>query len=94
MFLIDRKDLKKLPALSIRSLNKAFLYPEPVLIRCDFEKSFKEQVRWSALSGQKPASQEQPTEHISRKSLSPETRYLMIEKECLDIKWVLDSLRY
>lgn len=47
MYLIDWKALKKLPALSIRSRNKSFFYPEPVLIRCDFEKSFKEQVRWS-----------------------------------------------
>lgn len=94
MYLIDWKDLKNLPALSIRNHNKAFLYSEPVLIRCDFEKSFKVQVRWRAQLVQKPASQEQSIEHISRKSLSPETRYLMIEKECLDIKWVLDSLRY
>lgn len=60
---------KKSQALSIKNHNKAFLYSVPMLIRCDFKKSFKVQVRWRAGLVQKPASQEQPTEHIHRKSL-------------------------
>lgn len=74
------KKKKKLPVLSIRSHHQTFLYTEPVLIRRDFEKSFKVQVGWGTLLVRKPASREQSIEHISRKSLSPETRYLMIEK--------------
>lgn len=52
--------------------------------------------RWNeSTAGTETSGQEQSIGHISRKSLSPETRYLMIEKKgCLDIKWVLDSLRY
>lgn len=60
---------KKSQALSIKNHNKVFLYSVPMLIRCDFKKSFKVQVRWRAGLVQKPASQEQPTEHIHRKSL-------------------------
>lgn len=50
MNLVDLKDLfKKLPAWSISSRNKAFWYTKAELIKCDFEKSFKAQVRSRAL---------------------------------------------
>lgn len=37
---------------------------------------------------------EQPILYLSRKLQPWETRYSTIEKECLAIKWALDSLRY
>ena len=38
--------------------------------------------------------EERPVLYLSRKMLPRETRYSTIEKECLAMKWALDSLRY
>lgn len=65
----------------------------------DFSRRFVVQVDASATGigavlAQGIAGEEKPVVFLSRKLLPRETRYSTIEKECLAIKWSLDSLRY
>lgn len=64
-----------------------------VLHCLDFERLFLRQVVASGV-GIGAVGEEYPVMHLSRKLLSRETRYSTIEKECLAMKWVLDSLQY
>lgn len=41
-----------------------------------------------------PSGEERPVVFLSRKLLPRETEYSTVEKECLAIKWSLESLRY
>lgn len=71
----------------------------PVLQSPDFTKSFLVQVDASAIGlravlVQGAQGNEKPVIYLSRKLLPRETRYLAIEKECLAIKWALESLQY
>ncbi|XP_031668019.1 uncharacterized protein LOC116359314 [Oncorhynchus kisutch] len=71
----------------------------PVLQTPDFKKRFLVQVDASAVGigavlAQGEPGEELPVLYLSRKLLPRETRYSTIEKECLAIKWALDSLRY
>eukprot|EP00063_Salmo_salar_P026974 XP_014001809.1 PREDICTED: uncharacterized protein LOC106572279 [Salmo salar] len=71
----------------------------PVLQTPDFQKRFLVQVDASAVGigavlAQGEPGEELPVLYLSRKLLPRETRYSTIEKECLAIKWALDSLRY
>ena len=71
----------------------------PVLQTPDFQKRFLVQVDASAVVigavlAQGEPREELPVLYLSRKLLPRETRYSTIEKECLAIKWALDSLRY
>ena len=50
--------------------------------------------RLGAVLAQGERGEERPVLYLSRKLLPRETRYSTIEKECLSIKWALDSLRY
>lgn len=67
----------------------------------DFNRRFLVQVEASgvgigvlAVLAQGESDEERPVLYLSRKLLPCETRYSTIEKECLAIKWALDSLRY
>lgn len=65
----------------------------------DFERRFLVQVDASgvgigAVLAQGEPGEERPVLYLSRKLLPRETRYSTIEKECLAVKWALDSLRY
>ncbi len=71
----------------------------PVLQSPNFDQQFLVQVDASekgigAVLAQGTAGQEKPVVFLSRKLLPRETRYSTIEKECLAIKWSLESLRY
>lgn len=71
----------------------------PVLQSPDFRRRFLVQVDASgvglgAVLAQGEPGEEHPVLYLSRKLLPRETRYSTIEKECLAVKWALDSLRY
>ncbi len=72
---------------------------EPVLQSPDFNQRFLVQVDASdkgigAVLAQGSTGAEKPVVFLSRKLLPRKTRYSTIEKECLAIKWSLESLRY
>ncbi len=72
---------------------------QPVLQSPNYFQRFLVQVDASATGigavlAQGSAGEEKPVIFLSRKLLPRETRYSAIEKECLAIKWALDSLRY
>ena len=78
---------------------KKKLCSSPVLQSPDFKRRFLVQVDASgvgigAVLAQGEPGEERPVLYLSRKLLPRETRYSTIEKECLAIKWALDSLRY
>ena len=78
---------------------KGSLCKEPVLLSPDFEKLFTVQTDASerglrAVLLQGDSGQLQPVAYISRKLLPRECNYSTVEKECLAIKWALDSFRY
>lgn len=78
---------------------KQCLCQHPVLLSLEFEKWFLVQVDASqvglgAVLAQGEEGEERPVLYLSRKLFPRETRYSTIEKECLAIKWALDSLRY
>lgn len=78
---------------------KDCLCTEPVLQSPYFEQTFTEQTDASehgirAVLLQEGQGQLQSISQISRKLLPCESRYSTVEKECLVIKWALDSLRY
>lgn len=71
---------------------------QPVLKSPDFAKQFIVQVDASAVGvgavlAQGDEGEERPIAFLSRKLLLRETRYSTVEKECLAIKWALESLR-
>ncbi|KAL0199477.1 hypothetical protein M9458_008017, partial [Cirrhinus mrigala] len=71
----------------------------PVLQSPAFTQSFLVQVDASAIGlgavlVQGTQGNEKPVVYFSRKLLPRETRYSEIEKECLAIKWALESSRY
>ncbi len=71
----------------------------PVLQSPDFTQSFLVQVDASAkglgaVLVQGTQGNEKPVVYLSRKLLPRETLYSAVEKECLAIKWALESLRY
>lgn len=79
---------------AFRSL-KEKMCSSPVLQNPDFTQRFLVQVDASATGvGAVLAQGENPVVYISRKLLLRETRYSTVEKECLAIKWSLESLRY
>ncbi len=78
---------------------KGALCQEPVLQSPDFEKMFTVQTNASqhgigAVLLQEEQGQLKPVVYISRKLLPREVNYSTVEKECLAVKWALDSLRY
>lgn len=72
---------------------------EPVLQSPDFSLPFTVQTDASGLGLgavllQGEGEDKRPVQYVSRKLFPRETRYSTIEKECLAIKWALDTLRY
>lgn len=78
---------------------KDSLCKEPILQSPDFEQAFTVQTDASehgigAVLLQGESGQLRLVAYISRKLHPRESRYSTVEKECLSIKWALDSLRY
>lgn len=78
---------------------KTYLCSSPVLRSPDFSRRFVVQVDASevglgAVLAQREVEAEQPILYLSRKLLPRESRYSVIEKEGLAIKWALESLKY
>ncbi len=72
---------------------------EPVLQSPDFSLPFTVQTDASgiglgAVLLQGEGEHKRPIQFVSRKLFPRETRYSTIEKECLAIKWALDTLKY
>ncbi|KAL1271129.1 hypothetical protein QQF64_030147 [Cirrhinus molitorella] len=75
------------------------LSQDPVLHNPDFNQQFIVQTDASergigAVLLQGPPSERRLVACISRKLFPREVRYSTIEKECLAVKWALDSLKY
>lgn len=75
------------------------LCSEPVLAVADFTKPFVVQTDASdvgigAVLSQVINNEEHPVMYLSRKMLPRETRYAVVEKECLAIKWAVEALKY
>ena len=78
---------------------KTALCQDPVLVAPDFKKDFVVQTDASseglgAVLSQEINGEEHPVVFLSRKLTSAERNYAVVERECLAIKWALDSLRY
>lgn len=78
---------------------KNALCSEPVLQSPKFDQPFTVQTDASefglgAVLLQGEQGQLRPIAYISRKLLPRETRYSVVEKECLAVKWALDSFKY
>ncbi len=78
---------------------KDVLCKEPVLQSPNFDQPFTVHTDASeyglgAVLLQGQSGDLQPIAYISRKLLPRETRYSTVEKECLAVKWALDSFRY
>ncbi|KAL2103518.1 hypothetical protein ACEWY4_000386 [Coilia grayii] len=78
---------------------KDSLCREPVLLSPDFNKTFTVQTDASerglgAVLLQEDDGHLRPVAYISRKLLPRECNYSTVEKECLAIKWALDSFKY
>jgi hypothetical protein len=99
---------KKLPELvewtpgcetAFQSLKRA-LCSEPVLKMPNFDVVFTLQTDASdrglgaVLSQLGPDGKEHPVVYLSRKLLPREQNYATVEKECLAIKWAIDTLQY
>jgi len=70
-----------------------------VIVSLDFSKTLVVQSNASepgvgAILSQLHEGEEDPVMFISRKLLTQEQRYSTVEKECLAIKWELETLRY
>lgn len=75
------------------------LCKEPILQSPDFSQPFLVQtdasgVGLGAVLLQGPPGEQKPVVFLSRKLFPREVRYSTVEKECLAIKWALDSLKY
>ncbi|CAM4532654.1 unnamed protein product [Caretta caretta] len=71
----------------------------PVLIAPDFEKEFilqtdASEVGLGAILSQMVGEEEHPILYLSRKLLPREQKYTVVEKECLAVKWAMETLRY
>ena len=72
---------------------------EPLLQSPDFSLPFTVQTDASGLDLgavllQGEGEDQKPVQYVSRKLFPLETCYSTIEKECLAIKWALDTLKY
>ena len=72
---------------------------DPILQSPDFSQPFLVQtdasgVGLGAVLLQGPPGEQRPVVYLSRKLFPRETRYSTVEKECLALKWAVDSLKY
>ena len=78
---------------------KEAICSHPVLHSPDFDKPFTLQtdasgVGLGAVLLQEVEGEMKPVAYLSRRLLDRETRYSTVEKECLAMKWAIDTLRY
>jgi hypothetical protein len=78
---------------------KAALSEQPVLVSPDFRKQFLVQTDASdtglgAVLSQVVNGEEHPVMYLSRKLTPAEKNYAIVERECLAIKWAVESLKY
>uniref|UniRef100_K7G546 ribonuclease H n=1 Tax=Pelodiscus sinensis TaxID=13735 RepID=K7G546_PELSI len=78
---------------------KNALCGNPVLIAPDFKKEFilqtdASEVGLGAVLSQMVGEEEHPILYLSRKLLPREQNYAVVERECLAVKWAMESLRY
>ncbi|CAL9691326.1 unnamed protein product [Knipowitschia caucasica] len=78
---------------------KEAICAEPVLQSPDFSQPFilqtdASQTGLGAVLIQEMEGERRPVVFLSRKLLDRETRYSTVEKECLGVKWAVESLRY
>ncbi|KAJ0044064.1 hypothetical protein NL108_006172 [Boleophthalmus pectinirostris] len=78
---------------------KETICTEPVLHSPDFSQPFilqtdASQTGLGAVLIQEKEGERRPVVFLSRRLLDRETRYSTVEKECLGVKWAVDSLRY
>ena len=78
---------------------KRALCSKPVLTAPDFSREFVVQadaseVGLGAVLSQVKEGEEHPVLYLSRKLLPREKNYATVEKECLAIKWALETLKY
>ncbi|MGH0131921.1 UNVERIFIED_CONTAM: hypothetical protein FKN15_057343 [Acipenser sinensis] len=83
---------------AFNSLKEA-LCSDPVLVVPDFGKEFilqtdASEVGLGAVLSQEIEGVEHPVLFLSRKLEPREKNYAIVEKECLAVKWALESLRY
>ena len=82
----------------IQTLKDA-LCSHPVLVTLDFSKNLLVQTDTSdtgvgTVLSQEQEGEEHPIMHVNRKLLSRENKYSIVKKECLAVKWALDTLKY
>ncbi|CAM5157369.1 unnamed protein product [Natator depressus] len=68
-----------------------------VLIAPDFNKEFilqTSEVGLGAVLSQMVGDEEHPILYLSRKLLPREQKYAVVEKECLAVKWAMETPRY
>ncbi|CAM4537529.1 unnamed protein product, partial [Caretta caretta] len=72
---------------------------DPVLIAPDFNREFilqtdASEVDLGAVLLQMVGEEEHPILYLSRKLLPREQKYAVIKRECLAVKWAMETLRY
>ncbi|KAG6929764.1 hypothetical protein G0U57_004805, partial [Chelydra serpentina] len=72
---------------------------DPVLLAPDFNKEFilqtdASEVGLGAVLSQMAGEEEHPILYLSRKLLPREQKYAVVERECLAVKWAMETLRY
>ncbi|CAM4644487.1 unnamed protein product [Caretta caretta] len=75
------------------------LCSNPVLIAPDFNKEFilrtdASEVGLGAVLSQMVRDEEHPILYLSRKLLPREQKYAVVERECLAVKWAMETLSY
>ncbi|CAM4619121.1 unnamed protein product [Caretta caretta] len=75
------------------------LCSNPVLIAPDFNKEFilqtdASEVGLGAVLSQMVGDEVHPILYLSRKLLPREQKYAVVERECLAVKWAMETLRY
>ncbi|CAM4526704.1 unnamed protein product [Lepidochelys kempii] len=75
------------------------LFSNPLLIAPDFNKEFilqtdASEVGLGAVLSQMVRDEEHPILYLSRKLLPREQKYAVVERECLAMKWAMETLFY
>ncbi|CAM5084186.1 unnamed protein product [Eretmochelys imbricata] len=72
---------------------------DPILIAPDFNRELilqtdASEVGLGAVLSQMVGEEEYPILYLSRKLLPREQKYAVVERECLAVKWAMETLRY